>query len=90
MIREKEWTIDPLPDLLLDRRCDLGDVSPANGSQLHAALESSAQGVQVDFDDGHSPTWANSIRGWFNIQQVVAITTTTALLIVRPRAWNMM
>ncbi|KAI9996843.1 hypothetical protein PInf_000105 [Phytophthora infestans] len=92
------WRIDPQPAALRDRRVDIGDVSPANRDFLLRALNSGAQGVQVDFDDGHCPTWSNTIQGHFNLLQAarglleVSGETTVAnpvLLIVRPRAWNM-
>ena len=25
--------------------------------------------VQVDFDDGHCPSWSNQLRGWHNVQK---------------------
>ncbi|KAL7692438.1 putative malate synthase [Plasmopara halstedii] len=98
-IREdKAWRIDPLPPALMDRRVDIGDVSPVNHVHLLRALNSGAQGVQVDFDDGHCPTWNNTIWGHFNLMQAVrgllvasgeTMVANPALLIVRPRAWNM-
>lgn len=56
------------------------------------------QGVQVDFDDGHCPTWNNTIQGHFNVLQAARgmlevsgerIFANPALLVIRPRAWNM-
>ncbi|RLN45567.1 hypothetical protein BBJ28_00003221 [Nothophytophthora sp. Chile5] len=56
------------------------------------------QGVQVDFDDGHCPTWNNTLHGHFNILEAtrgalalpgVKLVEKPALLVVRPRAWNM-
>lgn len=54
----------------------------------------------MDFDDGHCPTWTNTIAGHYNIMQAVRgslaipsakleLGPNPALLIVRPRAWNM-
>ncbi|KAG7384179.1 hypothetical protein PHYPSEUDO_002867 [Phytophthora pseudosyringae] len=98
-VREDEtWRVDPQPEALMDRRVDIGDVSPANPEFLLRALNSGAQGVQVDFDDGHCPTWNNTIRGHFNVLQAArgllevsreTIVANAALLVVRPRAWNM-
>ncbi|ETI50407.1 malate synthase A, variant 1 [Phytophthora nicotianae CJ01A1] len=98
-IREDEtWRVDPQPNALMDRRVDIGDVSPANRKFLLRALNSGAQGVQVDFDDGHCPTWSNTLQGHFNVLQAarglleVSGQTTVAnpaLLVIRPRAWNM-
>ncbi|KAE9361918.1 hypothetical protein PF008_g594 [Phytophthora fragariae] len=98
-IREDEtWRIDPQPRALMDRRVDIGDVSPANRELLLRALNSGAQGVQVDFDDGHCPTWNNTIKGHFNVLQAARgllevsgqqVVENPALLVIRPRAWNM-
>ncbi|EGZ24333.1 hypothetical protein PHYSODRAFT_483419 [Phytophthora sojae] len=92
------WRVDPQPRALEDRRVDIGDVSPANREFLLCALNSGAQGVQVDFDDGHCPTWNNTIQGHFNVLQAARgllevsgqrIVENPALLVIRPRAWNM-
>ncbi|KAK1931996.1 Malate synthase [Phytophthora citrophthora] len=98
-IREDtSWRVDPQPEMLKDRRVDIGDVSPANREFLLHAMNSGAQGVQVDFDDGHCPTWNNTIKGHFNVLQAAqgllevggeTIVEKPALLVVRPRAWNM-
>lgn len=56
--------------------------------------------MQVDFDDGHCPTWTNTLLGHFNIMDAVrgtladaatgeTLAPSPALLLVRPRAWNM-
>ncbi|TMW63467.1 hypothetical protein Poli38472_002408 [Pythium oligandrum] len=95
---DTSWTIDPLPPALHDRRVDIGDVSPAKRALLLQALNSGAQGVQVDFDDGHCPTWKNTVLGHHNIMDAVrgtlrhgsdVLSSHPALLMVRPRAWNM-
>ncbi|DAZ93010.1 TPA: hypothetical protein N0F65_011303 [Lagenidium giganteum] len=94
------WKVARLPPVLQDRRVDIGDAAPCNTDFLIRALNSGAQGVQVDFDDGNCPTWANTINGHHNIMQAVRGTlalpgsdlrlcANPALLLVRPRAWNM-
>ena len=52
--------------------------------------------MQVDFDDGHCPSWRNQLSGWRNVylavrnQLVGAPTLAEApVLMLRPRAWNM-
>jgi malate synthase len=45
--KQGNWKVAPLPPRLLDRRIDLGDVSPANILHLRAALDADVQGVQV-------------------------------------------
>jgi hypothetical protein len=102
-IREGKWTISPLPDYALDRRIDIGDVSPHDTEFLLAALNSGATGVQTDFDDGHCPRWENVLQGHYNIYHAARGTLMTsdgimmkrplsksAVIMHRPRAWNMM
>ncbi|TYZ63802.1 hypothetical protein PybrP1_007334 [[Pythium] brassicae (nom. inval.)] len=97
---DPSWRVDPVPPVLQDRRVDIGDVSPANREFLLRALNSGAQGVQVDFDDGHCPTWKNTLLGHFHILEAtrgtlavpakgLRLAAAPALLVVRPRAWNM-
>lgn len=52
---------------------------------------------QVDFDDGHCPTWRNTIQGIYNVHMAVNGKLPGApidiescpILMLRPRAWNM-
>jgi hypothetical protein len=51
---------------------------------------------QVDFDDGHCPTWKNQIIGLHNVYRAVhnlipGVPTIheAPVLMLRPRAWNM-
>ena len=72
-IREdKSWKISPLPPRLQCRNIDVGDVSPADLDKLTAALKADVDGIQVDFDDGHCPSWSNQLRGWSNIKRYVS------------------
>lgn len=54
----------------------------------------------MDFDDGHCPTWSNTLRSHKNVMDAVRgrlqvpsagleMAEDPALLLVRPRAWNM-
>lgn len=90
----------PVIEKLKNRTVDLGDISPANAKLLETALRSSAQGIQVDFDDGHCPTWTNTLRGLINLKLIchhtsptpmsgLALHDSSPVLLVRPRAWNM-
>jgi malate synthase len=95
-VEDKKWVIDPLPHILDDRRVDIGDVSPARTEEFVRALNSEAQGVQADLDDGHCPSWKNMLRAHVNLRRAVEgrlprmkTLDETALLILRPRAWNM-
>ncbi|XP_035905818.1 malate synthase-like isoform X2 [Anopheles stephensi] len=92
-----EWTVEPLPARLRNRKLDLGDVSPANTVHFTDCLYANVQGIQVDFDDGHCPTWRNTIQGISNVTRAVQGTLQGApadvqaypLLMLRPRAFNM-
>ena len=68
-IKRGSWKISPLPARLMDRRVDIGDVATHDARALLAALNSGAQGVQADFDDGHCPTWERTILGLDNVIQ---------------------
>ena len=81
---------------LQNRHLDLGDVSPSDFSHFTAALRSPVQGIQVDFDDGHCPTWRNQILGMHNIKLAISglipgipKISEAPVLMLRPRAWNM-
>ncbi|XP_033631700.1 malate synthase-like isoform X3 [Asterias rubens] len=96
-IRAGSWKVDPVPRRLRNRHLDLGDVSPANTTHFSLALQSCAQGIQTDFDDGHCPTWQTQLGGMFNIYKAVHGTLYNKMpsiemlpvLMLRPRAWNM-
>ncbi|KAJ8720988.1 hypothetical protein PYW08_006453 [Mythimna loreyi] len=94
---DKSWTIAPLPSRLLNRHLDLGDVSASNTAHFVSSLNEDVQGIQVDFDDGHCPTWKNQLQAYQNIKLAVngkllgapVTITTSPVLMLRPRAWNM-
>ena len=69
---DKSWRISPVPARLRQRHLDVGDVSPADGDKLRRALRADVDGIQVDFDDGHCPSWSNQLRGWDNVKNFVA------------------
>ena len=69
---DKSWRIAPVPPRLRQRHLDVGDVSPADGDKLRRALRADVDGIQVDFDDGHCPSWSNQLRGWNNVKNFVA------------------
>ncbi|XP_043112856.1 malate synthase, glyoxysomal-like [Puntigrus tetrazona] len=59
-------------------------------------LKSPAQGLQIDFDDGNCPTYLNQIKGIYNVYQAVhnqfqdvPPISQAPVLMLRPRAWNM-
>ncbi|XP_063232277.1 uncharacterized protein LOC134536486 [Bacillus rossius redtenbacheri] len=91
-----DWRVAALPPRLRDRRLDLGDVSPADEAHLVAALRAQVSGVQVDLDDGHCPTWRNQLGGLHNVCRCVegslpgvAAVDHLPVLMLRPRAWNL-
>lgn len=103
-MRRGDWKIDPLPPRLRDRRCDIGDVVTHDARILVNALNSGAQGVQADFDDGHCPTWERTILGLDCVIRAcqgtlyytdpkagekVGMRNDAAVMMTRPRAWNM-
>ncbi|XP_041969864.1 malate synthase, glyoxysomal-like [Aricia agestis] len=95
--KDKSWKVGPLPLRLQNRHLDLGDVSASNAAHFTAALNADVQGVQVDFDDGHCPTWKNQLLAYNNINLAVngklvgapSNIATCPVLMLRPRAWNM-
>lgn len=76
----------------------MGDVSASNTAHFVEALNADVQGIQVDFDDGHCPTWQNQLLAYNNINLIVngklpgapPSISTCPVLMLRPRAWNMM
>ncbi|KAJ9573471.1 hypothetical protein L9F63_009131 [Diploptera punctata] len=94
--REKNWKVAQVPERLRNRHLDLGDVSPANTEHFTSSLLADVQGIQVDFDDGHCPTWRNQIIGLHNVYRAVhnlipgaPVIEKAPVLMLRPRAWNM-
>ncbi|CAH4034953.1 malate synthase-like [Pieris brassicae] len=94
---DRSWKIASLPSRLQNRHLDLGDVSASNTAHFVSALNADVQGIQVDFDDGHCPTWKNQLMAYHNILSAVSgklpgapiSITTCPILMLRPRAWNM-
>lgn len=74
----------------------MADVGPSDLEHFSDALRADVQGIQVDFDDGHCPTWRNQIAGLYNVYQAVRgylpnvpHISKGPILMFRPRAWNM-
>ncbi|XP_029367852.1 malate synthase-like [Echeneis naucrates] len=94
--RDQAWRVLPVPQRLQRRHVDIGDLAPCDTQRFIKALQSPAQGIQVDFDDGNCPTFYNQIRGIYNVLQAVhnqlpniPHISEFPLLMLRPRAWNM-
>ncbi|XP_063046585.1 malate synthase-like [Engraulis encrasicolus] len=94
---DPHWRVSPVPARLQCRHVDIGDLAPCDTERFCQALKSPAQGIQVDFDDGNCPTYHNQIKGIYNVYQAVHNQFTNVppiskapILMLRPRAWNMM
>ncbi|KAM9850141.1 malate synthase-like [Aulostomus maculatus] len=90
------WRVLPVPPRLQRRHVDIGDLAPCNTKRFLKALQSPAQGIQVDFDDGNCPTYYNQIKGIHNVLKAVhnqfsnvPHISQAPVLMLRPRAWNM-
>jgi malate synthase len=101
-IREGDWKVSPVPDVLLDRRVEI--TGPAEPKMIINALNSGAQVFMADFEDSLAPTWSNLVNGQLALQQAVRRTLTfaapdtgklyklnehIATLFVRPRGWHL-
>jgi malate synthase len=101
-IRRSDWTIDPVPADLLDRRVEI--TGPVDRKMIINALNSGANLFMADFEDSTSPTWDNVIQGQINLRDAVRrsieyvqldtgktyrLNATTATLLVRPRGWHL-
>ncbi|WP_426492871.1 malate synthase A [Hymenobacter sp. 102] len=101
LIREKPWTVAPLPTDLLDRRVEI--TGPVERKMIINALNSGAKVFMADLEDSNSPTWANVVEGQRNLRDAVRRTISlstptkeyrlneqTAVLMVRPRGWHLL
>ncbi|GAB2454192.1 malate synthase [Hymenobacter qilianensis] len=101
LIREKPWTVAPLPADLLDRRVEI--TGPVERKMIINALNSGAKVFMADLEDSNAPTWVNVIGGQINlrdaVRRTISLSTPTkeyrlneevATLIVRPRGWHLL
>ncbi len=100
-IRDGDWKVAPIPNVLHDRRIEI--TGPVDRKMIINALNSDAKVFMADFEDSSSPTFANQIDGQVNLRDANAgsISLTTpegreyrlkdnpAVLIVRPRGWHL-
>src|SRR3989442_11495914 len=100
-LREREWTVAPIPRDLLERKVEI--TGPVDRKMVINALNSGASVFMADFEDAHSPTWENTIRGHQNLVDAVhgtiaftgpddrrhTLNPRTATLMVRPRGWHL-
>ena len=100
-IRERSWTVAPIPRDLQDRRVEI--TGPVDRKMIINALNSGANVFMADFEDSNSPTWRNNLEGQFNLRDAVRreisftspegkqyrLNPTVATLMVRPRGWHL-
>src|SRR6266496_2764903 len=100
-IRERAWTVAPIPPDLRARRVEL--TGPVDRKMMINALNSGANVFMADFEDANAPTWENNVVGQRNLKDAVAGTISyaspegkryalaakTATLFVRPRGWHL-
>ncbi len=100
-IREKEWTVAPIPRDLEDRRVEI--TGPVDRKMVINALNSGANVFMADFEDANSPTWHNNLDGQINVRDAVnrtieftspegkryKLNEKIATLLVRPRGWHL-
>jgi malate synthase len=101
-VRERDWTVAPLPKDLLDRRVEI--TGPTDRKMVINALNSGANVFMADFEDANTPSWDNLVEGQSNLADAVrrvisyddpqskkhyALNAKTAVLLVRSRGWHL-
>jgi malate synthase len=101
-IRQRNWTVAPIPADLRDRRVEI--TGPVDRKMIINALNSGANVFMADFEDSTTPNWANLLQGQTNLFDAVRrqidyvapdsgkeykLADKTATLLVRPRGWHL-
>jgi malate synthase len=100
-VRAGEWTCDPVPADIRDRRVEI--TGPVDRKMIINALNSGASVFMADFEDANTPRWANNIHGQLNLRDAIRrridyvspegkpyrLNERTATLFVRPRGWHL-
>jgi malate synthase len=100
-VREESWTVAPAPADCQRRWVEI--TGPAERKMVINALNSGADVFMADFEDAHTPTWANMVEGQANLIDAIDRTITfenpdgrvyrlrdeIATLLVRPRGWHL-
>ena len=101
-VRKGDWQVDPIPEDLQDRRCEI--TGPAEAKMMINALNSGATVFMADLEDSITPNWFNQIQGQANLSDTYERTLEftspegkeyrlnegkLATLIVRPRGWHL-
>ena len=100
VVRESEWTIEPVPEPLLERKVEI--TGPVDKKMMINALNSGASVFMADFEDATSPTWTNVVEGQANLiaayekrlelltpEKSYRLDDAVATLVVRPRGWHL-
>ncbi|QSO54589.1 malate synthase A [Alicyclobacillus curvatus] len=101
-VRTGDWTVDPIPADLQDRRVEITGPS-SDPKMVINAFNSGAKCFMADFEDANSPTWHNTISGQVNLKAAIrrtiqytspegkhyTLNPDIATLIVRPRGWHL-
>ena len=102
-IRESDWRVGIAPNDLNNRRVEITGPS-SNRRMVINALNSGAQIYMTDFEDAHSPSWAQTLTGQVNVRDAARRTITdvatdgreyrlnneTATLCIRPRGFHLL
>jgi malate synthase len=99
-VRESDWSIEPVPAGLRDRRVEI--TGPTDRKMVINALNSGARVFMADFEDANAPTWSNMVEGQANLadaiertieletgKKVYRLNDEVATLLVRPRGWHL-
>ena len=100
-IREDDWKVAAVPEVLHDRRVEI--TGPPDRKMVINALNSGAKVFMADFEDSMSPTWQNALDGQRNLRDaakrsitynhptkgVYKLNDETAVLFVRPRGLHL-
>lgn len=100
-IRNSEWKISPVPEIIFDRRVEI--TGPPERKMVINALNSGAKVYMADFEDSLAPTWENVLNGQKNMMDFASKTLTFehptkgiykpnenhAVLFVRPRGLHL-
>ncbi|KYR01269.1 malate synthase [Tieghemostelium lacteum] len=90
---DSSWRVGEIPELLRNRKVDIVCLDVANKKTLIECLKSGANGIQVDFDDGYSPSWSNNLQSQLNLYEIVHDGKYSGkecpLLLMRPRSLNL-
>jgi malate synthase len=99
-LRSSDWTIEPVPAGLRDRRVEI--TGPTDRKMVINALNSGARMFMADFEDANAPTWSNIVEGQANLTDAIEgtieletaekayrLNEEVATLLVRPRGWHL-